>query len=171
MSTSTILPVAFRCTNCWQTTCGGSDDQGKNVPCLSCGQQVTVPEPTPERVQQGEAFMLQYAEQHRQSVEAEAEQALLAKMEEEKLAKEVELEKRLAEKTQLAQEAMANRLAELSPVAVQGMKEMMVRASNLDYTAIDQITEVAQNRVMNSQDRKEGARAFMERRPVEWPGE
>ena len=68
-------------------------------------------------------------------------------------------------------ERMANRLAELSPMAVQGMKEMMVRASNLDYSAIDQITEVAQNRVMNSNDRKEGARAFSEKRSVEWPGD
>ena len=46
----------------------------------------------------------------------------------------------------------------------------MVRASNLDYTAIDQITEVAQNRVMNSNDRKEGAAAFADRREVDWPG-
>ncbi len=68
-------------------------------------------------------------------------------------------------------ERMANRLAELSPVAVQGMKEMMVRASNLDYTAIDQITEVTQNRVMNSQDRKEGARAFSQKQPADWPGD
>ena len=65
---------------------------------------------------------------------------------------------------------IASRLASLSPVAVQGMKEMMVRASNLDYTAIDQITEVAQNRVMNSNDRKEGAAAFADRREVDWPG-
>ena len=50
------------------------------------------------------------------------------------------------------------------------MKEMMVRASNLDYTAIDQITEVAQNRVMNSNDRKKGASAFADRREVDWPG-
>ncbi len=66
-------------------------------------------------------------------------------------------------------ERLANRLAELSPVAVQGMKEMMVQASNLDYTAIDQITEDAQNRVMNSEDRKEGGRAFIEKRSASWP--
>ena len=67
-------------------------------------------------------------------------------------------------------ENIARRLASLSPMAVQGMKEMMVRASNLDYAAIDQITEVAQNRVMNSEDRKEGALAFAGRRIVNWPG-
>ena len=66
-------------------------------------------------------------------------------------------------------ERLANRLAELSPVAVQGMKEMMVQACNLDYTAIDQITEDAQNRVMNSEDRKEGGRAFIEKRSASWP--
>ena len=52
---------------------------------------------------------------------------------------------------------------------MQGMKEMMVQASNLDYAAIDQVTEVAQNRVMNSDDRKEGGRAFVEKRTASWP--
>ncbi|MFT5391109.1 MAG: enoyl-CoA hydratase [Gammaproteobacteria bacterium] len=65
-------------------------------------------------------------------------------------------------------EKIAKRLCELSPVAVQGMKEMMVRASNLDYTAVDQITDVVQTRVMNSDDRKEGAGAFSEKRPANW---
>ena len=67
-------------------------------------------------------------------------------------------------------EKVANRICELSPVAVQGMKESMVRASALDYQAVDQITADVQNRVMNSEDRKEGGRAFNERRLVDWPG-
>ena len=54
-------------------------------------------------------------------------------------------------------------------MAVQGMKELMVRASALDYTAVDQITDYVQTRVMNSEDRKEGGRAFAERRVVDWP--
>jgi len=67
-------------------------------------------------------------------------------------------------------EKAAKRICELSPVAVQGMKESMVRASSLDYSGINQITDWVQTRVMNSHDRKEGGRAFVERRQAEWPG-
>lgn len=65
---------------------------------------------------------------------------------------------------------VAERICSLSPVAVQGMKESMVRAAALDYGPIDQITDSVQTRVMNSEDRKEGARAFSEREEVDWPG-
>ncbi len=67
-------------------------------------------------------------------------------------------------------ERAARRICELSPVAVQGMKELMVRAGNLDYSALDQLTDWVQTRVMNSEDRKEGGRAFVEKRRAEWPG-
>jgi hypothetical protein len=50
------------------------------------------------------------------------------------------------------------------------MKEMMVRSAALDYEAIDRITESVQNRVMNSEDRKEGSRAFVQGGEVDWPG-
>lgn len=66
-------------------------------------------------------------------------------------------------------EKIAARFCELSPVAVQGMKESMIRASSLDYTAVDQITDDVQTRVMNSEDRQEGSKAFLEKRRVEWP--
>lgn len=46
----------------------------------------------------------------------------------------------------------------------------MVRANSLDYSAIDQITDWVHTRVMNSEDRKEGGKAFAERRKVDWPG-
>jgi|TARA_Y100000310_G_scaffold343729_1_gene452747 enoyl-CoA hydratase/carnithine racemase len=65
---------------------------------------------------------------------------------------------------------VADRICELSPMAVQGMKESMVRASSLDYSAIDQITDWVQTRVMNSEDRAAGGEAFAERRKVDWPG-
>lgn len=68
-------------------------------------------------------------------------------------------------------EKAAQRLASLSPMAVQGMKELMVRGSNLDYTAVNQLTEFVQNRVMNSADRQEGGRAFVEKREAVWPSE
>lgn len=79
---------------------------------------------------------------------------------------------KIVPKDQLMAEAerLANRIVELSPVAVQGMKEMMVRGNSLDYAGIDRITGEVQNRVMNSEDRKEGARAFTEKRQVSWPG-
>jgi enoyl-CoA hydratase/carnithine racemase len=101
-----------------------------------------------------------------------SELLLLADRVDAERAREVGIVNKVVDDGQLMVEAerIANRLASLSPVAVQGMKEMMVRASNLDYTAIDQITEVAQNRVMNSNDRKEGASAFADRREVDWPG-
>jgi enoyl-CoA hydratase/carnithine racemase len=67
-------------------------------------------------------------------------------------------------------ERMAERICALSPVAVQGMKESMVRAASLDYSAVDQITDWVQTRVMNSNDRKEGAKAFLQKRAVDWPG-
>ncbi len=67
-------------------------------------------------------------------------------------------------------EKAAQRLASLSPMAVQGMKESMVRTFALDYQQVNAITEEVQTRVMNSADRKEGAKAFSEKREVEWPG-
>ena len=67
-------------------------------------------------------------------------------------------------------EKTANRICELSPVAVQGMKEAMVRSSTLDYAAVDQITDWVQTRVWNSADRREGNKAFKERKKVDWPG-
>ncbi len=66
-------------------------------------------------------------------------------------------------------EKIAERFCQLSPVAVQGMKESMIRASSLDYAAVDHITEHVQTRVMNSEDRKEGGKVFLEKRKAEWP--
>ena len=65
-------------------------------------------------------------------------------------------------------EKATERICELSPMAVQGMKEMMVWASRLDYTAVDQITGWVQNRVMNSEDRREGGKAFVEKIRAQW---
>ncbi len=75
-----------------------------------------------------------------------------------------------ADELMIEAEKIAARICSLSPVAVQGMKEMMVRAAALDYGAVDEITKSVQNRVMNSEDRKEGARAFADRAQVDWPG-
>jgi len=75
-----------------------------------------------------------------------------------------------AEEVMAEAEKVARRICQLSPMAVQGMKESMVRASALDYEAVDQITDFVQTRVMNSDDRKVGAQAFLSKDRVEWPG-
>ena len=99
-----------------------------------------------------------------------SELLLLAERIDAERAREVGLINKIVPQEELMAEAerMARRLAELSPVAVQGMKESMVRGDGLDYAAIDQITDVIQNRVMNSEDRKEGGRAFIEKRSAVW---
>ena len=85
-------------------------------------------------------------------------------------AREVGIVNRIVAGDQLMAEAekIARRLCELSPMAVQGMKESMVRGSALDYTPLDQITDIVQTRVMNSEDRKEGGRAFVDKRQAVW---
>ena len=86
-------------------------------------------------------------------------------------AREVGLINKVVADGQLMNEAekAAHRMAELSPKAVQGMKELMVRGSSLDYTAVDQVTNFVQTRVMNSNDRKVGAEAFASKKTPEWP--
>ena len=99
-----------------------------------------------------------------------SELLLLAERVDAKRAHEVGLINKIVPADQLMAEAekAAERLSSLSPAAVQGMKELMVRGGNLDYAALDQLTEIVQNRVMNSEDRKEGGRAFVEKRQAEW---
>ncbi len=99
-----------------------------------------------------------------------SELLLLAERVDAKRAYEVGLINKIVPADQLMAEAekAAERLSSLSPAAVQGMKELMVRGGNLDYAALDQLTEIVQNRVMNSEDRKEGGRAFVEKRQAEW---
>ena len=99
-----------------------------------------------------------------------SELLLMAERVDAKRAHEVGLINKIVPAEDLMAEAekAAQRLASLSPAAVQGMKELMVRGGNLDYTALDQVTEIVQNRVMNSEDRKEGGRAFVEKRAAVW---
>ena len=99
-----------------------------------------------------------------------SELLLLAERVDAKRAHEVGLINKIVPAEELMAEAerIAQRLASLSPAAVQGMKELMVRGGNLDYTALDQFTEIVQNRVMNSVDRKEGGKAFVEKRSAIW---
>lgn len=101
-----------------------------------------------------------------------SELLLLADRMDAQRAYQVGLVNKVVPRDQLMAEAerMAERICALSPVAVQGMKESMVRGATLDYSAVDQITDWIQTRVMNSNDRKEGAKAFLQKRQVDWPG-
>ncbi|MDG2111047.1 MAG: enoyl-CoA hydratase/isomerase family protein [Actinomycetota bacterium] len=99
-----------------------------------------------------------------------SELLLLAERVDAERAREVGMINRIVPDDQLMAEAekIAARLCELSPTAVQGMKESMVRGAALDYAPLDQITDIVQTRVMNSDDRKEGGRAFIEKRQADW---
>ena len=100
-----------------------------------------------------------------------SEVLLLADRVDAERAREVGLVNRIVADDELMAEAdrMAERLCELSPKAVQGMKESMVRGAALDYRALDHITNLVQTRVMNSEDRKLGGRAFTQGGTPEWP--
>ena len=100
-----------------------------------------------------------------------AELLLLAERVDAERAHQVGLVNRIVAPEELLAEAdrMAQRLCELSPRAVQGMKESMVRGTALDHQALDHITNLVQTRVMNSEDRRLGGRAFAERGAVDWP--
>ena len=100
-----------------------------------------------------------------------SELLLLAERVDAQRAFEVGLVNRIVPAEDLLSEAerVAERFCALSPAAVQGMKESMVRGDNLDYAALDQITDTVQTRVMNSADRQEGGKAFVEKRTAVWP--
>ena len=100
-----------------------------------------------------------------------SELLLLADRVDAERAREVGMINRVVEPDDLMAEAdkVAQRLCELSPRAVQGMKESMVRGAALDYAAMDHITNLVQTRVMNSEDRKLGGKVFNDRGSVSWP--
>lgn len=56
MSTSTAIPLAYRCTKCWQMTTASSDQVGQSVPCICCSSPVVVPEATEKMIKAGEEF-------------------------------------------------------------------------------------------------------------------
>ncbi len=56
---STVAPVfvEFRCNRCWYSNCADSDTVGTEVECRNCGQEITVPEATPDRIARAEAML------------------------------------------------------------------------------------------------------------------
>lgn len=66
--------------------------------------------------------------------------------------------------------ALANRICENAPIAVRVMKEVLERGKDMDYEGALALTEHIFAVAMNSEDRKEGLRAFKEKRKPEWKG-
>lgn len=56
---STVAPVfvEFRCNRCWYSNCAESEAVGTEVRCRNCGQEITVPEATPDRIARAEALL------------------------------------------------------------------------------------------------------------------
>ncbi len=63
MATASPVMLAFRCTRCWQSNVAGSDQCGSEVPCQHCGQMLTVPDATPQRIALAEEVSLSLAKQ------------------------------------------------------------------------------------------------------------
>jgi len=55
----TIAPifVEFRCDHCWVSNCADSETIGSEVDCRNCGQPITVPEATEDRIARALALL------------------------------------------------------------------------------------------------------------------
>ena len=67
--------------------------------------------------------------------------------------------------------ALAHRLAENGPLAVQKIKEGVLRSSGLPLDAAYQIENEVSVAVLTSKDAREGPRAFKEKRKPDFTGE
>jgi enoyl-CoA hydratase len=65
---------------------------------------------------------------------------------------------------------LANRVAENGPLAVRVTKRLMWEALDVSRDQMWELTAAAHAEVFESEDAKEGARAFVERRPPQWTG-
>jgi len=85
---------------------------------------------------------------------------------------EVGLVNRLVPNEELmdAATALANRICENAPLAVRAMKEVLERGKDMDYEGALALTEYVFAAAINSEDLKEGYKAFKERRKPEWKG-
>jgi enoyl-CoA hydratase/carnithine racemase len=66
--------------------------------------------------------------------------------------------------------AMAVKLANNSPLALRGLKEMFYRSKDLDYRTAAAIYETTNSRVLKSKDYAEGMKAISEKRKPQWQG-
>jgi enoyl-CoA hydratase/carnithine racemase len=83
---------------------------------------------------------------------------------------EVSLVNNVVAQEQLLSEAtaIAERLCKNAPLAVRGIKEMLTKNQDLSPAEVDALFEAVKNRVRRSEDRKEGMRAFKEKRKPRW---
>jgi dehydration protein DpgD len=64
--------------------------------------------------------------------------------------------------------ALAEHICQMAPLAVQAMKKVMIRSVNLDYQSALNLTEDIFLPVFESEDLREGKKAFKEKRNPEW---
>ena len=57
MNALTAVQVEFRCHRCWCSNCADAELAGSEVDCQNCGQTVTVPEATPDRIERAAALV------------------------------------------------------------------------------------------------------------------
>lgn len=66
--------------------------------------------------------------------------------------------------------AMAEKLCENSPLALQGIKQMLGRSKDMNYRTAVSIYNEVNSDVLKSQDYEEGMKAMAEKRKPEWQG-
>ncbi|MBM7789782.1 enoyl-CoA hydratase/isomerase family protein [Tenggerimyces flavus] len=66
--------------------------------------------------------------------------------------------------------ALGERIADNAPLSVEYSKELVYRSLELDDGGLLRLTHHMYARLLESEDAKEGPRAFVEKRPPEWKG-
>ncbi len=66
--------------------------------------------------------------------------------------------------------ALANKVAENAPLAVQAFKELAYRGQNMTVQDISALTYHVYDQLLTTEDAKEGPRAFAEKRKPQWQG-
>ena len=66
--------------------------------------------------------------------------------------------------------ALADKVAENAPLAVQAFKELAYRGQNMTVADISALTYRVYDQILTTEDSKEGPRAFAEKRKPRWQG-
>jgi len=83
---------------------------------------------------------------------------------------EIGLVNKIVPQEEVLNEAMkiAERLCENAPLAVRGIKEMLTKNRGLTPSEAEALFETVKTRIRRSEDRKEGMKAFREKRKPRW---